>query len=106
MTQRIKRRRLSSQHGTNGLLQDSNAYLDDICRPASTAEKETWNGFCEIESEPVRSLEQAWILYFNPPQVNPNVLEGSFQRNAPRIWSQGRQSAGSCIIRRRNDGLS
>ncbi|RJE26656.1 ubiquitin carboxyl-terminal hydrolase [Aspergillus sclerotialis] len=52
MSQRVKRRRLSSHHETNGLGQDSNAYLDDICRPASTVEKDTWNGFCEIESEP------------------------------------------------------
>lgn len=32
---------------------------DDICQPASPQEKNSWNGFCEIESEPVLSL---WCL--------------------------------------------
>lgn len=26
---------------------------DDLCGSATTQEKELWNGFCEIESEPV-----------------------------------------------------
>jgi len=26
---------------------------EDICKPATQLEKSSWNGFCEIESEPV-----------------------------------------------------
>lgn len=43
MGPRIKRRRLT----------DSEDVSDDICQPASRLEKDSWNGFCEIESEPV-----------------------------------------------------
>lgn len=28
---------------------------EDICKPATQLEKSSWNGFCEIESEPVGS---------------------------------------------------
>lgn len=48
MSQRTKRRRLDYQLETNG-----DVSVDDICQPASTMDKTTWNGFCEIESEPV-----------------------------------------------------
>ena len=63
MSQRIKRRRLSSQRETNGFGQDLDTCVDDICRPASTVEKKNWNGFCEIESEPVGLLERFCILF-------------------------------------------
>lgn len=43
MGPRVKRRRLM----------DSDDLSDDICQPASRLEKDSWNGFCEIESEPV-----------------------------------------------------
>ncbi|KAI2675821.1 hypothetical protein CBS147332_8799 [Penicillium roqueforti] len=42
MGPRVKRRRLM----------DSDDLSDDICQPASRLEKDSWNGFCEIESEP------------------------------------------------------
>ncbi|KAJ5154128.1 uncharacterized protein N7500_009567 [Penicillium coprophilum] len=42
MGPRIKRRRLT----------DPEDLSDDICQPASRLEKDSWNGFCEIESEP------------------------------------------------------
>lgn len=48
MGPRVKRRRLN-------YLEDLS---DDICQPASRLEKDSWNGFCEIESEPVRLLGQ------------------------------------------------
>jgi hypothetical protein len=43
MGPRVKRRRLT----------DPEDFSDDICQPASRLEKDSWNGFCEIESEPV-----------------------------------------------------
>lgn len=43
MGPRVKRRRLT----------DPEDLSDDICQPASRLEKDSWNGFCEIESEPV-----------------------------------------------------
>jgi ubiquitin carboxyl-terminal hydrolase L5 len=43
MGPRVKRRRLT----------DPNDESDDICQAASALEKDSWNGFCEIESEPV-----------------------------------------------------
>ncbi|RMJ25554.1 ubiquitin carboxyl-terminal hydrolase [Aspergillus sp. HF37] len=53
MSQRTKRRRVSSEQETvDGLAQDPKASVDTIWCPATTAEKESWNGFCEIESEP------------------------------------------------------
>ncbi|CRL20109.1 Peptidase C12, ubiquitin carboxyl-terminal hydrolase 1 [Penicillium camemberti] len=42
MGPRVKRRRLT----------DPEDLSDDICQPASRLEKDSWNGFCEIESEP------------------------------------------------------
>ncbi|CAI7575981.1 unnamed protein product [Penicillium glandicola] len=42
MVPRVKRRRLT----------DPEDLSDDICQPASRLEKDSWNGFCEIESEP------------------------------------------------------
>ncbi|KAJ5555514.1 hypothetical protein N7461_003984 [Penicillium sp. DV-2018c] len=42
MAPRAKRRRLT----------DPDDLSDDICQSASSLEKDTWNGFCEIESEP------------------------------------------------------
>ncbi|KAJ5857597.1 hypothetical protein N7455_008491 [Penicillium solitum] len=42
MGPRVKRRRLT----------DPEDLSDDICQPASQLEKDSWNGFCEIESEP------------------------------------------------------
>lgn len=30
---------------------------DDICKPATPQQKNGWNGFCEIESEPVRDFQ-------------------------------------------------
>ncbi|KAJ5395438.1 uncharacterized protein N7487_009741 [Penicillium crustosum] len=42
MGPRVKRRRLT----------DPEDLSDDICQPASRSEKDSWNGFCEIESEP------------------------------------------------------
>ena len=44
MGPRVKRRRLT----------DPELRVDDICQPASSSDKDGWNGFCEIESEPVR----------------------------------------------------
>ncbi|KAJ5152862.1 uncharacterized protein N7482_009340 [Penicillium canariense] len=44
MGPRIKRRRLTD---ISGDLSDT-----EICKPASQLEKNSWNGFCEIESEP------------------------------------------------------
>ncbi|KGO37344.1 Peptidase C12, ubiquitin carboxyl-terminal hydrolase 1 [Penicillium expansum] len=41
MVSRVKRRRLTDPED-----------LNDICQPASRLEKDSWNGFCEIESEP------------------------------------------------------
>lgn len=46
MAPRSKRRRLTDP------LED--VASEDICRPATQLEKNSWNGFCEIESEPVR----------------------------------------------------
>jgi ubiquitin carboxyl-terminal hydrolase L5 len=46
MGPRNKRRRLTDP------LDEQNA--SDIYKPASELEKNNWNGFCEIESEPVR----------------------------------------------------
>jgi ubiquitin carboxyl-terminal hydrolase L5 len=34
----------------------------DICKPATQLEKSSWNGFCEIESEPV-SLHRSFATY-------------------------------------------
>lgn len=45
MGSRSKRRRL------NDLADEVST--DDICQPASQQMKDSWNGFCEIESEPV-----------------------------------------------------
>lgn len=45
MSDRTKRPRLSGP---------SDESLDDICQPATELDKAHWNGFCEIESEPVR----------------------------------------------------
>ncbi|KAJ5335413.1 hypothetical protein N7452_007816 [Penicillium brevicompactum] len=42
MGTRVKRRRLT----------DNELQPDEICQPASSSEKDSWNGFCEIESEP------------------------------------------------------
>jgi ubiquitin carboxyl-terminal hydrolase L5 len=46
MGPRNKRRRLTDP------LDDLND--SDIYKPATRLEKNSWNGFCEIESEPVR----------------------------------------------------
>lgn len=46
MGPRNKRRRLTDPLDN---LSDS-----DICKPATRLEQNSWNGFCEIESEPVR----------------------------------------------------
>lgn len=48
MGSRSKRRRLTDP------MEEVSSY--DICQPASQQEKDSWNGFCEIESEPVLSL--------------------------------------------------
>ncbi|KAL4983058.1 ubiquitin carboxyl-terminal hydrolase [Aspergillus falconensis] len=45
MSERLKRRKL------NGSAESMNERIDPY-RPASKAEKESWNGFCELESEP------------------------------------------------------
>lgn len=50
MTLRVKRRRLSRQPTMVNQLDNS---ANDPCRPATAQEKEKWNGFCELESEPV-----------------------------------------------------
>ncbi|CAG8241613.1 unnamed protein product [Penicillium salamii] len=42
MGPRVKRPRLT----------DPEPPVDGICQPASSSEKDSWNGFCEIESEP------------------------------------------------------
>ena len=47
MGPRAKRRRLT----------DPEDLSDEICQPASRLEKDSWNGFCEIESEPVCLLD-------------------------------------------------
>ncbi|KAJ6032387.1 hypothetical protein N7540_003119 [Penicillium herquei] len=43
MAPRAKKRRLVDPTDNNS---------DDICQPATHLQKDTWNGFCEIESEP------------------------------------------------------
>ncbi|EKV16751.1 Ubiquitin Carboxy-terminal hydrolase 37 [Penicillium digitatum PHI26] len=63
MGSRIKRRRLT----------DPEDLSDDICQPASRLEKDSWNGFCEIESEPgimiqeVVSLDEEMMALLNNP---------------------------------------
>lgn len=47
MVPRTKRRRLTD-------LSEGNS--DDICLPATQPQKDSWNGFCEIESEPVSDV--------------------------------------------------
>lgn len=92
MNQRTKRRRVSSEEeAPNGLVQDPNVCIDAICHPATKSEKESWNGFCEIESEPVGCCQ------LRPLTLKSNSVQGSFQCDAPGIRSQGRQSAGSCV---------
>lgn len=49
MAPRSKRRRLSDLSDD---LSDSEIY-----KPATLSDKESWNGFCEIESEPVSGGE-------------------------------------------------
>ena len=44
MAPRTKRRRLTDPTDDNS---------NDICLPATQLDKDSWNGFCEIESEPV-----------------------------------------------------
>lgn len=46
MAERTKRRKLSDS------IDDPNEKVD-YCRSASMEEKGCWNGFCELESEPV-----------------------------------------------------
>ncbi|KAE8166191.1 ubiquitin carboxyl-terminal hydrolase [Aspergillus tamarii] len=45
----FKRRRLNSQPTMANHLDNS---ANDPCRPATAQERESWNGFCELESEP------------------------------------------------------
>ncbi|PYI10488.1 ubiquitin carboxyl-terminal hydrolase [Aspergillus sclerotiicarbonarius CBS 121057] len=50
MTHQMKRQRLNTQPNT--VVDDGTGCLDDSCPPASRLEKDGWNGFCELESEP------------------------------------------------------
>lgn len=45
MVPRTKRRRLTDS---------TEDHSQEICQPATASQKDAWNGFCEIESEPVR----------------------------------------------------
>ncbi|KAJ5937463.1 hypothetical protein N7454_004763 [Penicillium verhagenii] len=77
MAPRTKRRRLTDL---------SEDHSDEICRPATQPQKDSWNGFCEIESEPalfnvmlrefgvkgvkiqeVVSLDQEMMAFLNKP---------------------------------------
>ena len=49
----FKRRRLNSQPTMANYLDNA---ANDPCRPATAQEKESWNGFCELESEPVIAI--------------------------------------------------
>ncbi|KAE8148812.1 ubiquitin carboxyl-terminal hydrolase [Aspergillus avenaceus] len=80
MVQRLKRRRLDT------FPTDRNDPATDPCRPATEQEKGSWNGFCELESEPalfnamlrefgvkgvkvqeVISLEEEMMAFLNKP---------------------------------------
>lgn len=47
MAPRTKKRRMTDP---------TEDHSDDICQRATTTEKANWNGFCEIESEPVSCI--------------------------------------------------
>lgn len=68
MTPRTKRRRTSTESETGDGLHDQKASVEAICRPATALEKESWNGFCEIESEPVGpvSSTEADLMFQGP----------------------------------------
>ena len=73
----------------------------DICQPATQQEKTSWNGFCEIESEPVRSI---LLLQIARSQLM-NFL-GAVQRDASGVRSERCQGPGGGIFGRRDDGFS
>ena len=55
MTERTKRRRLSSRPGPKRHYGPETAIFPGCSLiPATVADRNTWHGFCEIESEPVR----------------------------------------------------
>lgn len=87
MSQRTKRRRVSSEQETvDGLAQDPKASVDTICNPATAAEKESWNGFCEIESEPVSCHTQ--LCSMKPANISKalfNVMLREFGVNGVKV---------------------
>ncbi|RAL06315.1 ubiquitin C-terminal hydrolase 37 [Aspergillus ibericus CBS 121593] len=50
MTQQMKQPRLDAQ--PNSVLNDGTDCSNEPCPPASRLERDNWNGFCELESEP------------------------------------------------------
>lgn len=65
MAERTKRRRLSSRTGPKrNQITNESEFPGDPLVLAAESDRGTWNGFCEIESEPVRS---------SPVQDPPNT---------------------------------
>lgn len=53
MTQRIQRRRLDGEADVSPASTLPKVFPGDPAVPATEEDKKNWNGFCEIESEPV-----------------------------------------------------
>lgn len=56
-------------------------------------DRSSWNGWCEIESEPVGALADK-----HSSRIESNV--GNLQRHAEAIWCKGRKGSRSGIIGR------
>ena len=94
MVGRATRRKPEEHQDSTNSHTSAKAFPANPSAPASNKDKTRWQGFCEIESEPVsRSLcnFQVGMRYLRD-------LEGFFQCNAQRLWSPRRQSSRGCVI--------
>lgn len=101
MATRASKRRKTKTNGScsNGLLaEQGRVFPNDASVAATAGDKRKWQGFCEIENDPVCSTSGplSWMSRLTPP--------GILQRHGSRVWRSRRESSRGLRLGRSNAG--